>query len=293
MTIRPVLPMRERKKLGRPIRLTGGRPAETHRSHAATRAASRTARSAAPTIVACRHIRPTWAVRARQGKSASRACAPTCRRMTQAVARARRHLLCAQALLASDRLLAGMDVRATASTGPIVTPTMGPGTCVCTPVAETCDGKDDNCDGVIDEEPGAGAACTTTSGFPSACVDAGCECLETCDGGCVNLAGDPNNCGACGKACLPDCSSAPAPSASAAARFVRFRTVAWVMQATSCRTAGRTGRRLHASIRRSTPTTAAGVASLARTPAPAGACRRCSPRSGRTPTPPPQRERLL
>ena len=62
----------------------------------------------------------------------------------------------------------------TPSAGPVVLEPTGPGTCVCTPVPETCDGKDDNCDGRIDEEPGASVSCTATSGLPSKCLDAQC-----------------------------------------------------------------------------------------------------------------------
>jgi hypothetical protein len=89
------------------------------------------------------------------------------------------------------------------SQGPIVPVTSGPGTCVCAPVAETCDDKDDNCNGIIDEEPGASVACTASSGVPSKCVNGECACTYRCDGGCVNPTNDVKNCGACGHACVP------------------------------------------------------------------------------------------
>jgi hypothetical protein len=87
--------------------------------------------------------------------------------------------------------------------GPIVMPSAGPGVCTCSLAPEACDGKDHNCDGVVDEEPGASAACSATLGAPAKCVDAGCECMNTCDGGCVNLVSDSKNCGACGRTCTP------------------------------------------------------------------------------------------
>jgi hypothetical protein len=79
--------------------------------------------------------------------------------------------------------------------------TTAEGTCDCSPAAESCDGKDDNCDGVIDEEPGASAACTAAAGLPSTCVDGGCACALECNGTCVDPTSDPKNCGACGKTC--------------------------------------------------------------------------------------------
>jgi hypothetical protein len=79
----------------------------------------------------------------------------------------------------------------------------GQGVCVCSPAVETCDGRDDNCDGVIDEEPMADQACTTAAGVPQECVDAGCVCTTTCSGTCVDLTNDINNCGACGNSCMP------------------------------------------------------------------------------------------
>ena len=110
--------------------------------------------------------------------------------------------VCSEPCWGADECFAGWKCEPQ-SGGPIVTGPTEPGTCVCTPVPETCDGKDDNCDGVIDEEPGASVACTATLGLPSTCVDAACVCTETCDGGCVDLTLDPSNCGACGKMCIP------------------------------------------------------------------------------------------
>lgn len=81
----------------------------------------------------------------------------------------------------------------------------GQGVCVCTPVTETCDGKDDNCDGKTDEEPSADEACTAAAGVPEKCVAGACVCVSQCGdaGTCTDLTSDSNNCGACGNACLP------------------------------------------------------------------------------------------
>jgi hypothetical protein len=87
---------------------------------------------------------------------------------------------------------------------PVASGSGGQGVCECTPVPETCDGKDDNCDGKIDEEPAADEACSVAAGVPEKCVKGACVCVVQCGGSgtCINLSDDPNNCGACGHACL-------------------------------------------------------------------------------------------
>jgi hypothetical protein len=80
-------------------------------------------------------------------------------------------------------------------------PVVGQGVCVCTPQLEACDGLDDDCDGKIDQEPGADQACTARDGVPEKCVGGKCVCTETCNGACVDLSSDTNNCGKCNVQC--------------------------------------------------------------------------------------------
>jgi hypothetical protein len=88
---------------------------------------------------------------------------------------------------------------------------------------EVCDGKDNNCDGVIDNGLDAcgGAHCvdkmtdpqncgtcgnTCPSGPEGYCSNGTCACLtlpNICGASCVDLTSDNNNCGACGKGCAP------------------------------------------------------------------------------------------
>jgi hypothetical protein len=75
----------------------------------------------------------------------------------------------------------------------------------CAPTVETCNGSDDDCDGMIDEadpmsatlcpagQACSGGACRPTGGCPAGTV--------ACAGVCANLATDARNCGACGSGC--------------------------------------------------------------------------------------------
>lgn len=69
----------------------------------------------------------------------------------------------------------------------------------CEPTEELCDGKDNDCDGKVDE----GQLCPDGQ----VCTSGACFCPageEFCAGNCVKLQTDKENCGQCGKACLPD-----------------------------------------------------------------------------------------
>lgn len=74
--------------------------------------------------------------------------------------------------------------------------------CLCTPSGpDVCDGRDNDCNGVVDDGAGAALGCPVGS----SCREGRCQCSRaaTCDGRCTDLAGDRDNCGACGVACGP------------------------------------------------------------------------------------------
>ncbi len=48
--------------------------------------------------------------------------------------------------------------------------------CTCTYSPEVCDGKDNNCNGIVDEEPAADQVCVAESGVGQVCIDGGCAC---------------------------------------------------------------------------------------------------------------------
>ena len=88
-------------------------------------------------------------------------------------------------------------------------PLVGPG------AAESCNGEDDDCDGMTDEAPAGYVSCgvDSTNATP-VCADGLCgygTCLsgfDDCDGTVVNgcesdLGSDPRNCGACAASCGP------------------------------------------------------------------------------------------
>lgn len=79
------------------------------------------------------------------------------------------------------------------------------GVCVssCVVMTEQCNGRDDDCDGMIDEnDPMAPLCAAGQTCRAGACVSGGCPAGTTaCGGACVNLASDTLHCGACGSAC--------------------------------------------------------------------------------------------
>ena len=67
------------------------------------------------------------------------------------------------------------------------------------PTTESCDGKDNDCDGSVDENPSTGSLCTGGK----KCSSGACKCLTgtDCSGTCRDTKTDRAHCGACGKAC--------------------------------------------------------------------------------------------
>jgi sulfatase modifying factor 1 len=78
------------------------------------------------------------------------------------------------------------------------------GTCRCDASKEVCDGKDNDCNGVVDDQELVDAACGkeikgAVCGQDHSC---GCPAGETaCDDVCVSLETAPDNCGSCGHEC--------------------------------------------------------------------------------------------
>jgi len=80
---------------------------------------------------------------------------------------------------------------------------VGQGQCVCSWSPEICDGKDNNCDGIVDNEPEADNYCTAMDeGIPQHCVKGECKCDHLCSSTCVNINSDDKNCGMCDHACV-------------------------------------------------------------------------------------------
>src|SRR5579863_2995671 len=80
--------------------------------------------------------------------------------------------------------------------------------CQCTASTQTCDGKDDDCDGIVDDEPAADQWCASQSGPAHVCQGGNCVCATMCGGQCVDEQTDPNNCGGCGMQCSAVCAGA-------------------------------------------------------------------------------------
>jgi hypothetical protein len=82
----------------------------------------------------------------------------------------------------------------------------GRAACTCAQSTEVCDGKDNDCNGVVDDGT-ADALCSSAGAGQQACHAGRCACVTECgdpvDGAtrCVDARSDVENCGGCGKHC--------------------------------------------------------------------------------------------
>ena len=73
--------------------------------------------------------------------------------------------------------------------------------CQCTASAELCDGKDNDCNGVVDDPSATKLWCDENVGAGFVCRNGTCSCGHVCGVSCVNIQDDPANCGGCGIVC--------------------------------------------------------------------------------------------
>lgn len=77
-----------------------------------------------------------------------------------------------------------------------------PGVCICTPSDETCDGRDNDCNGIPDDPAATDPECVAAHGAGAGCEAGECvACPERCGGHCTSTEDDVHNCGSCGHAC--------------------------------------------------------------------------------------------
>lgn len=76
--------------------------------------------------------------------------------------------------------------------------------CQCTATSETCDGRDNDCNGLVDDQPQVDQLCTAQDGAGAVCSGGACACgggAQLCSGACTDTNNDRYNCGSCGHAC--------------------------------------------------------------------------------------------
>ena len=69
----------------------------------------------------------------------------------------------------------------------------------CEPLAEMCNGLDEDCDGVVDEGGGRSVGCAP--GERCSAGDCVCPTGSVCGGRCVDLESSFSHCGSCGNSC--------------------------------------------------------------------------------------------